>query len=161
MSYKLAEGAPHPEPITDCGPWGTDVGYAYCYRYHVTCTSTLPKLNILAAEFQDSIFFDGAVTAGFFRVVGSEPAPGKGWLWHIVLERPDCESDFHNCYAEGHGHDGGDEGAIAQLQGELDEALQDAELPLIENVKVVSRHVMIASEVQEAMNADSNLLEPA
>lgn len=139
MSYRLAEHH-HAHP----GPIKVEHEEQFVYRYHVTLTSIIAALPAITAAVREGLFWDGAVTSGWFFVVDKEPAPGsvKGlWLWHMVIERPDCESDFHTCYSRNSMNDGSDPQAIQQLQGEIDEALRlnDAGDPLIHNVTVRSR----------------------
>lgn len=139
MPYRLTEHKhAHPNPIP------TDHEQRFVYRYHVTFTSIIAALPAAAAAVQEGMFWDGAVTAASFFLIDKEPAPGptRGlWLWHAVFERPDCESDYHTCYADDSMNDGSDAQAIQQLQGEIDEALahNDAGDPLIHNVTVRSR----------------------
>lgn len=135
MPYRLAEYKhSHPDPIP------VDHEERYVYRYHVAFTTIIAALPAVAAAVQEELFWDGAVTYASFFIVAKEPAPGptRGlWLWHAVFERPDCEADYHTCYAEDGLQDGSDSQAIQQLQGEIDEALREE--AIIHNVTVISR----------------------
>lgn len=154
MPYMLANKHVHPDPIA------TEHDDRYVYRYHVAFTTIIAALPAVAAAVQEAVFYDGAVTAASFFVIDKEPAPGptRGtWLWHAVFERPDCESDYHTCYSDT-GQDGSDKAAIAQLQGEIDEALDGASDPLIANVTVVDRTTIPASAPRVPWREDTRVL---
>ena len=140
MTYQLVKNRTQPLPIDDCD------NRNYCYRYHVTLLSMISDKQEIIDTLQQDMFDHGESPAAFFFIAGKEPAHEdvRGlWVWHAVFDRPDCESDFHVCYMD-EGHVGHDKAAIAQLQGEIDEAM-----PLnsrIRNVKVIDRAVLHASD---------------
>lgn len=109
-----------------CGP--------YAYRVSLDVDPALSTDVDVATEVQQTIFDRGCV-AGFFQVTGK----GDDGRWRIILERPDCESDYHECVYDT-GHDGSDKAAIEQLQAEVTEAEEWTELaPLSSNYRVESR----------------------
>lgn len=63
----------------------------------------------------------------------------EGGRWEVIFERPDCESDYHNCCAGESGHDGSDKQAIAQVEAEIEEALDFSAMPLISDVRIDQR----------------------
>lgn len=123
-------------PITDCHE------RSYSYEYVVSAKLTdrmLVKapLDVVAAEVQQALFWDGAVTTGYFRIEGR-------WDDRILfrIDRYSCDDDYHNCYAGIDGHDGSNRAAMAQLQGEIMEALDYCPNEvLLENIVVEQRFV--------------------
>lgn len=89
----------------------------------------------ISAAIQTEFFWDGSVLTAHYKNE-SIKLRGEG-RWQVELLREDCEADYHECYAGDNGHDGSDEAAIKQVEGEITEALQsDA---IIGNVRVEER----------------------
>lgn len=124
-------------PITDCHM------RPYSYEYVISAKVTDPvlvraSLDVVAAEIQEVLFWDGAVTTGHF-VMHSR----NNDRITFVLKRYGCEEDYHDCYAGSHGHNGSDRNAIAQLQGEILEAIEDCPTEVwLEDVLVEERLVL-------------------
>ena len=89
----------------------------------------------ISAAIQTECFWDGSVLAGYYKEESIRLR--EDGRWEFELLRPDCEADWHNCYAGSEGHDGSDEQATKQVEGELGEALTNA--ALIKDVRVESR----------------------
>lgn len=132
--YELVGGNPMPRHLD---PSECDL-HVYLYRYMCSAEVADPVVGtvaLAAAEIQDSVYGEGW-GVGNFQVI--EVADG---VVHFVIERPDCESDYHVCYVPD-GHDGSDQGAITQLQAEFNEILNSDTVgpdALIRDVQVHSR----------------------
>lgn len=125
------------EPITDCHmrPYG--------YEYIVSATLAdrmlvHAPLDVVIAEVQQALFWDGACTTGFFELEGR-------WDNRIAfrIKRHGCDDDYHDCYAGMDGHDGSNRKAIAQLQGEIRQAIEGCPTEvLLKDIFVEQRYVI-------------------
>lgn len=114
MKFEFTIGSAHPEPI----PNEECASHSYGYAYYWTILSTLVGVIDVEKLMDEHGMIPQSARTYCLGVEWIGPRQSRV---HMLSVRNSCEDDYHVCIYKNSGHDGSDQAAIEQFQGEFEE----------------------------------------